>query len=291
MQHTYEYSRIYRYGTTESERDLEIYNPIRRPTARINIQSEALKMDHGYIDKIREAAQIAVDRDIGIHRPGELRKIPLNSSPLEPRSQSHSGRLPQKTISKFCIDNSPLQKKSKAQDRTQKTSRYRRRRRLNLEHKRKIEAQRVDRLRMMVLDAAQDEEDTNASPGATKGERKVMQAITRSHHALLTRYERTVEIQNALDQEHAHWRHQSPAERGVNTSPKNSWSTSRFYNPMSTKKHTKNPPAFHSDDIHLISLRNAHDASEKLGQIVDEVSSSKEQIGKSVVKKLGFNHI
>jgi hypothetical protein len=139
------------------------------------------------------------------------------------------------------------------------------------------------------MDAAQDEEDTRFTPTSTDAERQVMAAIVRSQQALLCQYERAIETRAALDEEQRAWCHQSPAKRGVNTSPKNSWSTSRRLNPVSSKKHTKNPPAFHTDDVHQCSLKNARRTSENLARIIDTASAKNgSHLGRSVVKTLGF---
>ena len=155
--------------------------------------------------------------------------------------------------------------------------------------RKKAEYARVDCLRMMCMDAAQDEDDVRCSPTSTDAQRQLMSAITRSQHALLGQYERVIETRAALDQEQQVWRHQSPTKRGVNTSPKNSWSTSRRLNPVSSKKHTKCPPAFRSDDVHRCSLTNARTTSEKLARIIDKASATQNDLGRSVVKVLGFS--
>ena len=142
------------------------------------------------------------------------------------------------------------------------------------------------------MNAAEDEEKIRFSPTSTDGERAVFAAITRSQHALLSQYERAIGLRSVLDQEQAQWRHQSPSERGVNTSPKNSWSTSRRLGKLSSKKHTRNPPAFTSDDVHHCSLKNARRTSEKLARIIDAASRKEaERQGAGVVKKLRFSSV
>ena len=54
-------------------------------------------------------------------------------------------------------------------------------------------------------------------------------------------------------------------------------------------KHTKCPPAFHSDDVHRCSLTNARKTSEKLARIIDKASATQNDLGRSVVKVLGFS--
>ena len=264
------------------------------------------------IARTREAAWIAVDNEDLGPRPCGLVRIALNdTSPLRslsPRAtprQSES-RSKSKSLSAFCRSprirpipavvggrTAPSSSTASPSFSSKVVSGQRRHRVVTASSRRKNEEARVDFLRMMCMEAAQQQEDVRYSPHKTEAECQVMAAITRSHQALLGQYERAIEIRAVLDQEQTQWRHQSPANRGVNTSPKNSWSTSRKLDPVLGRKHTKNPPAFLSDDVNQCSLKHALQTSEKLAQIIDKLGSQadSEGLGRSVVKKLGFSSV
>ncbi len=246
------------------------------------------------IARTREAARLAVDRDTGLLRSAEIRALPVDA----PSPALRAGGA---TLARAAAPRAAAARRAPADrpgggpadsDRRGVTGKTKRRpRRQTPASRKKAEARRIGRMRMVVLDAARQEEDVQQDARTTPGQRALATAIRRSQETLLAEYSASVLNTQALEDEQHEWRHQSPTRRGVNTSPKNSWSTMRGarVTRLSATKATKNPPWASSDQLIRVSVTKSARTSRRLGSVLDMTMERAEaETGTAVVRRIGF---
>ena len=237
------------------------------------------------IARTREAAEISVDRDTGLLRSMEIRALPVDApSPSRGGSDGSAvARAPGPAANR--------QGGGRHQSTVKTGVTHQRPRRQTPALRRREEKCRINRMRMVVLDAAREEEDVQQNARTTPGQRALASAIRRSQETLLCEYSIAVRNMQALEDEQYEWRNQSPTRRGVNTSQKNNWSTRRgaWVARLSTAKTTKNPPWDNSDQITRVSVTKAGKTSRRLGSVLDMLMERVEAgTGTAVVRRIGF---
>lgn len=245
-----------------------------------------IRYDMDHVAKIREAAIRRVDKDTNTFRPSILSKLHLHASP-SPRKII---KVPVLTYNLnndvrpiFCAGRSTRRRRPG-------TSRE--------QQRRQQERVRVSKAKALVLEAQQDEQNEHKRNNSTSGERTLATSIRRAHEVLLKSYTKSIKTTRALEAEQLEWRHQSPAKRGLNTSPKGTWSTTRgkritALSSISTSKlrgnqvRTTNPPVFNSDNVLRLSPHASRYSTTTYGSLIAHHTPRRRDRDR-VIRKIGF---
>ena len=135
----------------------------------------------------------------------------------------------------------------------------------------------IKRAQLLVQDSLDYLKQVQSDGSSTAGELQLAMSMFNSQNVLLRSYQKSVESTTALEEEQKEWRYQSPSKRGVNTSPKRSWSTKRGTKISSVSGQstrcgeqikTRNPPAFKSDNLLLLSPRASKRSTSRYGTLI-----------------------
>ncbi len=215
-----------------------------------------IHFDRDHVDKIREAAMRRVDFDTDTYRPSVLRKINLQAT-TSPRKQKKKNEIPKKPTNESFNNNNML-KQSEVRRRPKQTSAAARRR------------ARVQKAEMLVNESNQYLNEVQSNHLSSKAEIKLAMSLRNSQNVLLRSYKKSIKNLVALEAEQKEWRNQSPSKRGVNASPKGTWSTKRGSSIKSLTKipKSRNPPAFKSDNLLLLSPHTSKRSTSSYGTLI-----------------------
>ena len=227
----------------------------------------SIHYDDDHIRKIHEAAVNKVDHDTGVYRPHVLKHLHLHASPSPKKTRPKRTKVIQQfRFSSSSSSSSALSTTPQKPNHPKKRS-----------SKAQVRKAQIKRAHLLVQDSLDYLKQVQSDASSTAGELQLAMSMFNSQNVLLRSYQKSVESTSALEEEQKEWRYQSPSKRGVNTSPKRSWSTKRGTKISSVSGQsthcteqikTRNPPAFRSDNVLLLSPRTSKRSTCRYGALI-----------------------
>jgi hypothetical protein len=226
----------------------------------------SIHYDDDHIRKIHEAAVNKVDHDTGVYRPHVLKHLHLHASPSPKKTRPKRTKVIQQFRFSSSSSSSALSTTPQKPNHPKKRS-----------SKAQVRKAQIKRAHLLVQDSLDYLKQVQSDASSTAGELQLAMSMFNSQNVLLRSYQKSVESTSALEEEQKEWRYQSPSKRGVNTSPKRSWSTKRGTKISSVSGQsthcteqikTRNPPAFRSDNVLLLSPRTSKRSTCRYGALI-----------------------